>query len=282
VKSLYNDEALPRGPLIQWLLQQLLGAKFSHIDIKNCLDSAPGVHTEPTSAKKFNFCAVLEEPPPGFKGFVSEEDVRETLGQDLWDEASLCLSRGGWPKTDDVSHKYYVVASWLQDVSPKLGCLSFGRLLSIVKCSAQANGTGVLGHRNGLLVPYAESEDCERRVNACTGQPTAVAPDEQYVKTWGELKDCLRRHLRQQPTLCIEVSKVKSMFRTVFHRELSETVFGYQNLTKLLNDPNMGEEFLLETLPGQRYILRLVSADKTFAAAVPQGQQLQQRPQQLQ
>merc|ERR1712050_636667 len=111
---------------------------------------------------------------------------------------------------------------------------------------------------------------------------TSVAPNEQYVRTWAELRDCLRCHLRQQPSFCIEVSKMKSMFRTAFARELSETVFGYQNLTKLLNDPNMGEEFSLETWPGQRYILRLVSSDKSLAAVAPQGQYVQQRAQQLQ
>lgn len=200
--------------------------------------------------------AVLDHPPPEWKGFVSEDDIRAELDEDLLDEASMCLARGGWPKAEDVAHKYYVVASWLQDVCPILKGWSYGRLLSIVKCSAQTNGSGVLGHRNGLLVPYASSEDCERRVNAVTGRPTAVAADEQYVHTWDELRHCLSEHLLKQtgPSMfrAIEVSKVKSMFRSTFHRELSETVFGHQNLTKLLTDDRIGPEFVLEAVAGQK------------------------------
>lgn len=260
VKSLYVDEALPRGPLLQWFLQLLLGVKFNHKELRAFIDSAPGMYAEPPMSKKLNFCAVLEGThwPPGFKGFVSEEDVIETLSPEAWQEAAMYLAEGGWPKADDPSHKYYVVASWLQDVSPCLRGLSFGRVLSVVRCSAQS--MGMLGHRGGLLVPYAHSEECERRVNACTGQPTHVAPDEQYVKTWHELKDCLRQLLREQKDEIIEVSKVKARFRTSFSMELSETVFGYQCLSKLLGDPQLTEEFVLETIQGNRYMLRLRSS----------------------
>jgi len=158
-------------------------------------------------------------------------------------------------RVDDASHRHYVVALWLQDVSDRLGALPFGQLLAIVRCSVQT--LGLLGHRNGLLVPWSMSEECERRVNACTGKPTAVKQDEQYVKTWDELRQCLRALLQaQQPAMEIEVSKLKVCFRTVFRRELSETVFGHRCLSKLLSDPRLSDEFRMQTVMGSRYVLQ--------------------------
>lgn len=260
VKSLYQDEALPRGPLVQWFLYMLLGHKFNHRQIRDLIEATPGVYADPPNSKKLNFQAVLEDLPPGFKGFVSDEDVAKEITKDLWQEASYCLSQGGWPKAEDASHKFFVVASWLQDVSPTFRALSFGRVLGVVRFGLQSEC--LLGHRGGVLVPYAHSEECERRVNACTGLPTHVQEGESYVKTWQELQDCLRKLLQESKDEVpggghpmLEVSKLKLMFRTRFETELSETVFGHECLSKLLGDSRIGDEFILDT-QDHRYMLR--------------------------
>lgn len=281
VKSLYAMEAAPRGPLLQWLLQVLVGEKWTHVVLKTVIEAAEGMYLEPANPRKLNFCAMLKVPPSGFTCFVSDEDVTSTMPAEVWQEASCHLSQGGWPLADDPSHKYYVVASWLQDVSSKFNEMSFGRVLSIVRCSTQS--VGLLGHRGGVLVPYAQSEECERRVNACTCKPTHVGPNESYVGTWEELKDCLLVLLGNQPE--IEVSQLKHLFRTNFGRELSETVFGHQCLSKLLRDQRIGDEFVLDTLSSKRtdrYILKftarkvpLLLADAVHAAPVPRSDTIQ-------
>lgn len=270
VKSLYQDEANPRGPLLQWFLHYLTGAKLSHQQLRALIVDTPGLRLEPISTKKLNFSAVLDEPPPGFQGFVSEDDALAALDEAVWEEVSACLGRGGWHKAHEAAHKYYVVAAWLQEESPCFGDMSFGRVLSIVRCSA-LQGKGLLGHRNSLLVPYLQSEEYERKVNACMGQPTHVNPDEQYVKTWEELRQGMRALLQKQEEGTLEVSKVKAMFRTLLKTELSETVFGHQSLSKLLGDPELCEEFSLEMLQGNRYVLRVrrEAAPAGSAAAVP-------------
>jgi hypothetical protein len=253
VKSMYLDEAVPRGPLLQWMMLMLTGVKLNHRQLRNCIDAAPGVYADPAESKKLNFTAVLRVPPAGFTKFTSENDINAAiLGEDAWSEVTKFLARGGWPKPEDVSHKYYVVASWLQDSSDRLRAMSFGRVLSIVRSGLSV--AGLLGHRSGLLVPYAHSEECERRVNACTGQPTHVAPDESYVKTWDELIDILNKLIRSQPDGQLEVCKMKSLIRSTYKTELSETVFGHQSLSKLLADPQLGDDFLLGST-GNRYTL---------------------------
>lgn len=255
VQSLYLDEAYPRAPLIQWYYLQLLGIKFQFGEIKSFLENAPGVYLEPQSGKKSSFAAALVKPPEGFVGFSSDGDPGE-IKEDILDAISVCLAKGGWPAKDvDLQHKYFVVANWLQDHCTEVAGMSFGKLLAIVKSCAQPSGLGFLGHRNGLVVPYATSEDCERRINAATGKPTAVARDEEYVRTWDELIGCLKEHLTTLPDQMIEVSKVKSMFRHTFKRELSETVFGYEGLTKLLSDERMTQHFAIEAR-SHTYVLK--------------------------
>jgi len=258
IKSLYVDEALPRGPLLQWLLQMLLGVKLCHKELRTIIEAEEGVRIEPLNSRKLNFHAVLDEDPVGFTGFAGDEDVIEDLTEDLWAEAAICLSQGGWPAAADTTHKYYVVASWLQDVSEKFRAWSFGRVMVVVRFAAQADC--LLGHRGGLLVPYEESEEYERRENACTGLPTHVQDGESYVENWSELKDCLHELLRWHwgngKSEVLEVSKLKIMFREVLKRELSETVFGHQCLSRLLADERLNDEFSLETCQGNRYMLR--------------------------
>jgi len=282
VKSLYCEEVLPRGPLLQWFLYVLLGVKLSHKDLRDAIEAAEGVRMDPPAAKKLNFNAVLEEEPADFKGFVSDEDVAEALTEELWAEAYVCLSQGGWPTAEDIGHKYYVVASWLQDVSEMFCAWSFGRVLAVVRFAGQADC--ILGHCAGLLVPYEHSEECRRRVNAWTGVPTHVQDGEAYVRSWPELQECLHRLLQDRDPETLEVSKLKIMFRSLLGLELSETVFGHQCLSRLLADPLLGEDFVLEMCQGNRYMLRLLAprkelqSSKTVARAKDAGPQLPPPP----
>merc|ERR1740129_2389686 len=106
-----------------------MGVKFSHKQLRTYIDMEPGLHADPLNAKKLDFHVVLDVPPPGFTGFATDESVIRMLTEDMFEEIANCLLRGGWPKVDDPSHKYYVVAFWLQDVSSQASSLSFGRVL---------------------------------------------------------------------------------------------------------------------------------------------------------
>lgn len=277
VKCLYQEEVLPRGPILQWFLSTLMGAKLGHQDLRTHIEAEKGISVDPPGSRKMNFRAVLDEDPPGFAGFVSDSDVAEMLTEELWEEAAMCLSQGGWPKADDIAHKYYVVTSWLQDVSEKFRSWSFGRVLVVVRFAAQQDC--LLGHRNGFLVPYEHSEECERRVNAQTGLPTHVQEGEAYVKNWEELRGYLRQLLKEAgrskdyslPADALEVSKLKWLFRTDLNVELSETVFGHECLSRLLADPQLGEDFVLEMCQGNRYMLRLTAPSNGKKSSTKNG-----------
>jgi len=98
------------------------------------------------------------------------------------------------------------------------------------------------------------SEEHERLANAAAGKPSSVKSDEQFVESWDELKEGLRYFIRLNPAKEVEVSKLKLLFRTHCGKELSETVFGYTAMAKLLSDDQIDKEFLLDTaeVPGKK------------------------------
>uniref|UniRef100_A0A7S1PPT1 HTH OST-type domain-containing protein n=1 Tax=Alexandrium catenella TaxID=2925 RepID=A0A7S1PPT1_ALECA len=264
VRSLYVDEALPRARLLQWMLELLAGVKLGAGELRKFVDAAPGVYIEPRDAPKLGWSAMLFEPPPGFSGRFASEDPPECYEEETLAELQRLFAAGGWPEARDRSHKYYVVASWLQDVSAHLRALSFGRLLCLVRYGTRGC---LLGHRAGLLVPFEASEERERELNALSGQPTQVSRDEDYVRTWAELRCCVSMLLEEQADEMLEVAKLKILFRARFHKELSETVFGYQSLSRLFADPELEEDLVIEQVPANRYVLRPLRERRTLSLA---------------
>eukprot|EP00931_Biecheleriopsis_adriatica_P037363 TRINITY_DN21428_c1_g1_i1.p1 TRINITY_DN21428_c1_g1~~TRINITY_DN21428_c1_g1_i1.p1 ORF type:complete len:361 (+),score=75.45 TRINITY_DN21428_c1_g1_i1:45-1085(+) len=251
VCSLYMDEAVPGGNLLQWYYQVLTGVKLSVSQLTSLVRTTPGIYLEPPSSKKLSFKAVLEEPPLGFTGFLLQKEqtfAEDIISAEAWDQARYFTAHGGWPKTDDPAFKIATVAAWLQDRSDLMNSISFGRLLQVVNLLLLQKH---LGKRDGLIVPFVQSEEFERLCNAEAGKPTGVKSNEAYIKDWDELRSCLRLLIRLSSDEDIEVSQVKLMCRSRLHKELSETVFGHTNFLKLLDDPCLGPDFVITGDPSR-------------------------------
>ncbi|CAE8582772.1 unnamed protein product [Polarella glacialis] len=258
VSSLHMDEAIPTASLIQWYYQFVTGVKLTYGQIKTLVESTPGMNLVPAAKRKgfsLGFIAELDEPPPGFRGFVEEGmSMEELASAAVWAEARAFLSEGGWPLTDTRKNSRAVpIAAWLQDRSPLMASVSFGRLLRMVhSCLHQGKILSVRGNR---IVPYSQSEEYERLANADAGRPTDVKSDEAYIRTWAELKDCIRKLIQLSRTGEVSVSHVKPQCLLRFHTQLSETVFGYTSLSQLLDDPHFGPEF--KVIGGSAHKLRI-------------------------
>ncbi|CAK9058711.1 unnamed protein product [Durusdinium trenchii] len=242
VCSLYVDEAIPRGAVLQWYWQLLTGVKLTQQQLVALIESTPGVFLDPPGSRRLNFRAVLEVPPPSFRGFVQEEEnanPEDIVAPDVWEEVRRCLAKGGWPKCTDSGVRNVSVAAWLQDQSEILSEITFGRLLQVVMISA--NKSKLLGLRDGALVPYKESEEYERFSNAEAGKPTGVKSNESFIETWEDLRDCLRKLIYMSPRQEIEISQVKLQCRSKLRKELSETVFGHHSLSRLLEDERLSD-----------------------------------------
>eukprot|EP00933_Yihiella_yeosuensis_P021187 TRINITY_DN16830_c1_g1_i1.p1 TRINITY_DN16830_c1_g1~~TRINITY_DN16830_c1_g1_i1.p1 ORF type:complete len:362 (-),score=65.58 TRINITY_DN16830_c1_g1_i1:146-1099(-) len=252
IESLYLDEAIPKGYLLHWYYHLLTGVKLSHAQIVNLLQATPGVAVDPPISKRLAFRVILKDPPAGFTGFVEEDVERNPLpvSPPILEKINGLLAVGGWSKPEDPLCRYIGVATWLQDADPALKEITLGRLLQVVRHAT--HHSSLLGHRDGHLVPYSESEELERLNNASAGKPTAVNPDEDYVQTWAELKEGLRYLIAESGVDEIEVSKIKLLFRSSLGKELSETVFGHCALSKLFLDPELGDDFMMDQVAGEK------------------------------
>ncbi|CAE8742724.1 unnamed protein product [Polarella glacialis] len=99
VGSLYMDEAIPTGRLIQWYYRLVTGVELTHGQIASLIESTPGMYLDPPAQKKLDFLAVLEEPPPCFQGFVQESlSMEEVASAAAWAEARAFCRRaaGHW------------------------------------------------------------------------------------------------------------------------------------------------------------------------------------------
>mmetsp|Transcript_79316 Transcript_79316/g.161297 ORF Transcript_79316/g.161297 Transcript_79316/m.161297 type:complete len:445 (+) Transcript_79316:24-1358(+) len=242
VCSLYVDEAIPRGGVLQWYWQLLTGVKLTQQQLVSLIDSTPGVYLDPPGCKRMNFRAVLEEPPQNFRGFIQEQEEgnpKDLVTPEVWEDIRGLLAQGGWPKITDPGYRNVSLAAWLQDQTEGLSGVTFGRLLQVTIVGS--HNAKLLGLREGALVPYAESEEYERFANAEAGKPTGVKSNESYIKNWDDLYDSLRKLINDSPKYEIEISQLKLQCRAKLRKELSETVFGHFSLSRLLEDPRISE-----------------------------------------
>jgi len=240
VCSLYVDEAVPRATVLLWYWQLLTGARLTQQQLVNLIESTPGISVDPPGSRRLNFRAVLDEPPANFRGFIQdleEGDPEDIVSPEIWEEIGALLSQGGWPKITDTGVRNVSLAAWLQDQSEKLSEITFGRLLQVVTiCTHRGK---LLGLRDGVLVPYRESEEHERFANAEARKPTGVKSNESFVETWDDLYNCLRKLINMSPKYEIEISQIKLQCRSKLRKELSETALGHFSLSRLLDDPRI-------------------------------------------
>eukprot|EP00927_Polykrikos_kofoidii_P084712 TRINITY_DN9012_c0_g1_i1.p1 TRINITY_DN9012_c0_g1~~TRINITY_DN9012_c0_g1_i1.p1 ORF type:complete len:919 (+),score=177.74 TRINITY_DN9012_c0_g1_i1:139-2757(+) len=250
VTLLYLDRALPRARLLQWKVESLYGSKVAFNDLRGACRNVPGMKIEPPDARKSNFMVLLETPPHGFDGF--EDGLEDPIPESRWEEVGEVLSTGSWPSCANTEHQVFVIADHLRtwqsssdhassdsNVSP-LRDLSFGRALAVVRQSLTTHK--FLGKRREILVPYKDSEERERRVNASSRKPTGVSVGERYVADYEGLRACLHFVLHEAGS-AVAVSRLKTLFRERLGAELSETALGHLAMADLLSSPELAAEF---------------------------------------
>merc|ERR1712129_281329 len=109
-------------------------------------------------------------------------------------------------------------AAWLQERSIIFQRLNFGRVLGILNYFLR-NQIQVLGFRNGWLVPYTQSEQYEKLVNASAQRPTGLRDGEAYVSTWQDLRKRMSELLTANGG-SMKIECLKKDFREKFEMQL--------------------------------------------------------------
>lgn len=249
VVALYLDATTPRSRVIQWMVEQLSGRIHSPPEIKAAVKVLPGMRLTETSGNgpKCRFTVSLCKEPYGFTGFSDE--CQDPIPEALWPSVRDRLVTGAWRRSEISWLQVFYIADYLRSSGGDLSKLSLGTALAVVHQSYAVRM--FLGKRGAHLVPYAESDHCERAKNAEKGRPSGVAVGERYVHTWELLRQCLRKLLQEHGGQ-LRTSQIKGYFRELFAAELSETAFCCVCLSELL------EEML--RMPGEA-MFRMSSAE---------------------
>jgi len=253
VEALYAAKVTPRLPVLQWYLSRSRGGALpSASELRAILANTSGVYCEePLSGRTggaLPFIAYLKTDPPSFAGFQDEVCLDETeqcsIASEAWEAAGTLLLLGGWPVKVEEGAKQnekYEIAVWLQERSAILATYSLGQVIVMVqRFSRCAETTMILGKRKDRLVPFPLSDDFERLDCARQHLPYRLRPGEVAVTSWKQFRDCLECLLYQFAG-SVSSSRLKLLFRENFHLELCETVFGYTNVSSMLQDEALSD-----------------------------------------
>eukprot|EP00928_Gymnodinium_smaydae_P006188 TRINITY_DN1215_c0_g1_i1.p1 TRINITY_DN1215_c0_g1~~TRINITY_DN1215_c0_g1_i1.p1 ORF type:complete len:727 (+),score=181.98 TRINITY_DN1215_c0_g1_i1:279-2183(+) len=198
---------------------------------------------DPPDARKSNFAAVLEHEPLGFTDF-HDHDV-DPIDVSLWTEVEQVLCQGRWEAADSTEQKQsFVIAEHLCQQPGRLSEISFGRAIAVVRQSLTTRK--LLGKRRDVIVPFRDSEEHERRLNAAMGMPTGVEVGERYVFSCEGLVACLRFVLAEEAGGNMAISRLKAVFRERLGAELSETALRCMSMAELLNIQEVETAFEIE------------------------------------
>lgn len=245
IEGLYAEEAAPHESLLQWYLKSISGVTVSLSELREVVEAAPGISFGTLAGGKRPHLILLAKSPPWFKGFADtlQKEARAQISREVFREAAEFVLKGDWPQEDNIAHEKYGISRWLQGRSGALSALSFGKMHSLV--SDLCHVKGVLGKKDGRIVPYPLSEEFEKQENAKRLMPTGLRAGENYVSTWRMLAKCMTTLLEENGGK-IPSPRLKPMVRSRFQLELSETALGHMSLSSLMGDGRFTALFCVE------------------------------------
>lgn len=264
VQSLYSDGLRPYGRLVRKRLGEIasergeafcdgdLGRLRRFCELSHCLTVQPGEGSE--------WSVVL---PNQHADFVDVYSTHDGYSDAIWVALSqhLCFLES---QEDSLPGGRYSCAKALMAARlPALRGLSLGKVCHIVQLAMSQKK--LLGYLDGTIAPYNRSSSRMKDTAAelCVGSsasqqlPLASASDARSCMI-DVLESAVRKGKKHVP-----ISTLKRLFRSRFHKELSETALGYTKLSDLLQDGNF-KDFCSVRLLERGYV---VIPNDTFSAA---------------
>jgi hypothetical protein len=264
VQSLYSDGLRPYGRLVRKRLGEIasergeafcdgdLGRLRRFCELSRCLTVEPGEGSE--------WSVVLPNQHADFVDIYSTGDVYSNA---IWEALSqhLCFleCRG-----DSLPGGRYSCAKALMAAGlPAFKDLSLGEVCHVVQLAMSQKK--LLGYLDGTIAPYSRSSSRMKDTAAelCMG---SSASQQLPLASASEARSCMIDVLEsavRKGKKHVPISTLKRLFRSRFHKELSETALGHTKLSDLLQDDNF-KDFCSVRLLERGYV---VIPNDTFSAA---------------
>jgi hypothetical protein len=263
VESLYNDNLKPYSRILLKRLgehnEQLAGRSLlPNMDpsrLREVCESCAWLVIQPESGAEWS--VLLHYRPASFVDVYSPQDVYPA---ELWQAAAQYF------ETLDDAHmtlpggRYSCALALQARGLPFLLGRSLGEVCHIVQLGISQKK--LLGYLHGAVVPYGRSQSrlkdqCAVNQMACTSE----GGEANDLADWETMRTFLREITsRLTPGVdSIPLSNMKRLFRTRFHKELSETALGHAKLSELLQDPRV-HDLCAVRLQGHNYVVTPVAA----------------------
>jgi len=264
VQSLYSDGLRPYGRLVRKRLGEIasergeafcdgdLGRLRRFCELSHCLTVEPGEGSE--------WSVVL---PNQHADFVDVYSTHDEYSMAIWAALSQHLCSLESQKESLPGGRYSCAKALMAAGLPALRGLSLGKVCHIVQLAMSQKK--LLGYLDGTIAPYNRSSSRMKDTAAelCVGSsasqqlPLASASDARSCMI-DVLESAVRKGKKHVP-----ISTLKRLFRSRFHKELSETALGHTKLSDLLQDKRFND-FCSVRLLERGYV---VIPNDTFSAA---------------
>jgi hypothetical protein len=264
LNSLYEDQIMPNGVLLQRRIEEKYGEHWSSKQLISLCSIMPEIKLVGGSKLHSSGTMVLlQDPPKDFEGFVDPSLLDDEYPPELWLQVKAFLEEQviirnfqaqkdcpKWPGSR------YLFAKWMRNRLKCLAEYTLGHVCHIVHLCVSKRE--LLGYHHGNLVPYQLSDNCRKKSHALLSMPAQIRPGETYVQTWDQAGEVIALVVEQGGG-AVKLSCLKSMCRNICHVELSECALGHTKLMEFLQDYRLkspsGGTFAIESVGTQYHVV---------------------------
>mmetsp|Transcript_123987 Transcript_123987/g.246888 ORF Transcript_123987/g.246888 Transcript_123987/m.246888 type:complete len:453 (-) Transcript_123987:82-1440(-) len=255
VQSLYLDWLEPVEHHVIRRLEEYSGERWTLDRLKQCVTEVPELHVEehPWDPCRCRF-HLVDYPS---QSFVNLTALSDPYPLELWRDLQLLVDHRRSEWAQGIASSRYDCARVLRMHMPTLREYRFGQVCHIVQLAVRLRC--IFGYRNGHIVPYALSRDCEKHSKACARQPVRQnLPSHTGVASWHDFQAILRDIL-QDPSYFdgVPLMYLKRLFRERAGLQLSETALGCSTLKKVFEDPTISKLCRLQRIRSDLVIQRV-------------------------
>lgn len=248
LRSFYEDMLEPLDHHVVRELETRTGRRSSLGELRRLAEITPGIEVvEDHHDPKRNWL-YLEGLP---REFVDQRSLEDNYPSDLWPRLAELVDRHA---SDTWGKSRFDCAKLLRSRMPALlSSYPLGKVCHIVQLAVRLHR--IFGYRNGWIVHYEKSLDCEK-----TFQAEKLEGDRRHhlpVLTWEQFTQGLQELLNSpKHPHGLALSAMKAIFRTQYGVELTETALGYPKLSAVFEDARLASICRIESRGSEKFVRR--------------------------
>lgn len=233
LRSLGADRLETQALHVLRRFKELGGPRWDHEELRAASTGLPGVYVKecPGDPRRFQLLFAGENAD-----VIDQTSTVDPYPEHLWEDFRLFVaaSAAQWVEILGSPTSRYELARTLRARIPALWPLVLGEVCHMVQLAVKIRR--LVGYKNGMFVPYVESDDFEKQQRASWRVPQPSKHT--VISSWQEAERAIACALNESPA-GVPLSALKQRIAKVSGLELSETVLGCTRLLHVVKDPRL-------------------------------------------